>query len=190
MNVYNKYYKQLTDTLVFGVNMEEEFHKIATDNYRVAEGEAFPFSHCVDVLQQLPEFNTMVDGGAAEVSDGDNKPATSVNKIGAPMGASLKRPPGSKRAKKKLLLRDLSSSGSSSTSTTMEMMAESQSVMAASQRSLAFSVAQQKRIQQLKEQMSAIQIEFTMHQGVGDLDEQACCHHHHANGFHRRGSYF
>jgi hypothetical protein len=48
----------------------------------------------------------------AEDSDVDKKPAASVNKIGAPMGASLKRPPGSKKAKKELLLRDTSLSGS------------------------------------------------------------------------------
>jgi hypothetical protein len=34
---------------------------------------------------------------------GDKKPTASVNKIGASMGASLKRPQGSKRAKKELL---------------------------------------------------------------------------------------
>jgi hypothetical protein len=48
----------------------------------------------------------------AEDSDADKKPAASVNKIGAPMGASLKRPPGSKTAKKELHLRDTSLSGS------------------------------------------------------------------------------
>jgi hypothetical protein len=45
----------------------------------------------------------------AEDPDADKKPAASVNKIGAP---SLKRPPGSKKAKKELRLRDTSLSGS------------------------------------------------------------------------------
>jgi hypothetical protein len=93
---------------------EEEWYKIAADNYRDAEGHAFPFLHCVEVLHQLPKFNPMIDDAdrssdvVAEDSDGDTKPAASVNKIGAPMGASLKRPPGLKKAKKELLFRDTS----------------------------------------------------------------------------------
>jgi hypothetical protein len=43
------------------------------------------------------------------------------------------------------------------------MTAESHSAMAASQRSLASSVVQQTRMQQIKDQMAALQIEFTMH---------------------------
>jgi hypothetical protein len=84
------------------------------DNYRDAEGHTFAFSHCVDVLHQLPKFNPMVDDVdrssdvVAEVLDGNKKPAASVNKIGAPMGASLKQPLGCKRAKKELLLNDTS----------------------------------------------------------------------------------
>jgi hypothetical protein len=41
---------------------------------------------------------------AVEVVDGDKKPAASVNKIGAPMGASLKRPPGSEKSKEGVAL--------------------------------------------------------------------------------------
>jgi hypothetical protein len=116
MNVYNKYYyKQVKEYPPSGTT-EEEWYKIAADNYdRDAEGHAFVFSHCVKVLHQLAKFNPMVDevnrssDVAVEVVDGDKKPASSVNKIGAPMGASLKWPPGSKRAKKELLLRDSTS---------------------------------------------------------------------------------
>jgi hypothetical protein len=122
MNVYNRYYKQVKVCPPSGTT-EEEWYKIAADNYRDAEGHAFPFLNCVEVLHQLPKFNPMVDDAdrssdvAAEDSDGDKKPAASVNKIGAPMGASLKRPPGSKKAKKELLLRDTSLSGSTEAST-------------------------------------------------------------------------
>jgi hypothetical protein len=55
-----------------------------------------PFSHCVEVLQQIPNFNPMVDDTdrspefAAEDFDGDKKPAASVKKIEAPVEASLK----------------------------------------------------------------------------------------------------
>jgi hypothetical protein len=114
MNVYNKYYKQVKECPPSGVNTEEEIQKVAADNYRDAEGHAFAFSHCVEVLHQLPKFNPMVDDAdrssefAAEDYDGDRKPAASVNKIGVPMAASLKQPPGSKRAKKELLLQDTS----------------------------------------------------------------------------------
>jgi hypothetical protein len=110
MNVYNKYYKQVKECPPSGVNTEEEIQKVAADNYRDAEGHAFPFPHCVEVLHQLPKFNPMVDDAdrsadfAAEDSDGDKKHAASINKIGAPMGASLKQPPGSKRAKNELPL--------------------------------------------------------------------------------------
>jgi hypothetical protein len=73
--------------------------RLQADNYRDAEGHAFAFSHCVKVLHQLPKLNPMVDDAdrtsdvAAVDSDGNKKPAASVNKIGAPMGDSLKRPP-------------------------------------------------------------------------------------------------
>jgi hypothetical protein len=107
MNVYNRYYKQVKECPPSGTT-EEEWYKIAADNYRDAEGRAFVFIHCVEVLHQLPKFNPMIDDAdrssdvVAEDSDADKKPAASVNKIGAPMGASLKRPPGSKKAKNAL----------------------------------------------------------------------------------------
>jgi hypothetical protein len=44
-----------------GVNTEVEIQKVAVDTYRDAEGHAFAFSHCVEVLQQLPKFNPVVD---------------------------------------------------------------------------------------------------------------------------------
>jgi hypothetical protein len=46
-----------------------------------SEGHAFAFSHCVEVLHQVPKFNPMVDDVdrssdvAVEVVDGDKKPA-------------------------------------------------------------------------------------------------------------------
>jgi hypothetical protein len=67
--------------------------------------QAFAFINCVEVLHQLPKFNPMIDDAdrssdvVAEDSNADKKPAASVNKIGAPMGASLKRPPGSEKSK-------------------------------------------------------------------------------------------
>jgi hypothetical protein len=60
---------------------------------------------------------------AAEDSDADKKPAAAVNKLGAPMGASLKRPTGSKKAKKELLLRDTSLSGSTAARVVSNLMA-------------------------------------------------------------------
>jgi hypothetical protein len=96
MNVCNTFYKQVKECPPSGVNTEEEIQKVAANNCRDVEGHAFPFSHCVKVLFQLPKFNPMVDDAdrssdvAAEDSDGDKKFAASVNKIGAPMGASLK----------------------------------------------------------------------------------------------------
>jgi hypothetical protein len=77
MNVYNRYYKQLKDTPISGVNTDEEFQKIVADNYRDAGGQAIPFCHCVEVLQQLPKLNPMVNDTdrspefAVEDFDGD-----------------------------------------------------------------------------------------------------------------------
>jgi hypothetical protein len=105
MNAYNRYYKQVKEWSLSGVNTKVEIQKVAADYYRDAEGHAFSFSHFVEVLRQLPKFNPMVDhvdrssDVAVEDLDGDKKPAASVNKIGAPMGASLKRPPGSEKSK-------------------------------------------------------------------------------------------
>jgi hypothetical protein len=50
MNVYNKYYKQVKECSPSGVNMEQEIHKVAADNYSEGEGHAFLFSHWVKVL--------------------------------------------------------------------------------------------------------------------------------------------
>jgi hypothetical protein len=78
----------------------------------------------------MPKFNPIDDGDrssefAVEDFESDKKHAASVNKIGAPMGVSFKQPPGSKRAKKELLLRDTSLYGSNANSEAMERMADS-----------------------------------------------------------------
>jgi hypothetical protein len=125
----------------------------------------------------LPKFNPIVDDAdrssevAAEDSNGDNgdqkKPAASVNKIGAPMGASLKPPPGSKKAKKELLFRDSSLSGSTVASVAMETMAESHSALVTAQKELVAEVVNQTRVQTIKEQMAGEQMKCTIYQGMG-----------------------
>jgi hypothetical protein len=106
----------------------------------------------------------------AEDSDGDKKPAASVNKIGAPMGASLKRPPGSKKAKKEFLFRDSSLSGSTAVSVARETMAESHSVLATAQKELVAEVANQTRVQSIKEQMAGEQMKCSIYQRMGNDD--------------------
>jgi hypothetical protein len=91
------------------------------------------------------------------------------------MGASLKRPPGSKKAKKELLFRDSSLSGSTAASVAMETMAESHSVMATAQNRLVSELANQTRVQTIKEQMAGEQMKYTMYQGMGDHDAARRC---------------
>jgi hypothetical protein len=93
---------------------------------------------------------------AVEDVDGDKKPTASVNKIGAPMGASLKRSSGSKLAKKELHFRDSSLSGSIANSAALE------TTMAHSHKSIAATL-------NLEEQIAVVQMQYTMYQGVGDL---------------------
>jgi hypothetical protein len=180
MNVYNRYYKLVKECPPSGTT-EEEWYKIAGDNYRDAEGHAFAFIHSVEVLHQLPMFNPMIDDADrssdvfAEDSDGDKKPAASVNKIGAPMGASLKRPPGSKKAKKELLFRDSSLSGSTAASVAMKMMAESHSALVTAQNRLVSEDANQTRVQSIKEQMAGEQMKCTIYQRMGNDDAVLCC---------------
>jgi hypothetical protein len=113
---------------------------------------------------------------AVEVTDSDKKPAAaSVNKIGAPMGASLKRPPESKKAKKELLFRDTSLSGSTVASVAMETMAQSHSALVATQNRLVSEVANQTRVQSIKEQMAGEQMKRTIYQGMGDDDAVRRC---------------
>ncbi len=102
---------------------------------------------------------------AVEVVDGDKKPAASVNKIGAPMlGASLKRPPGSKKAKKGLLFRDTILSGSTVASTAvMQRIAESHNRIAAV-------FEKQTSQSNIKDQVSALQLEYTMHRDMGNVE--------------------
>jgi hypothetical protein len=111
----------------------------------------------------------------AEDSDADKKPATCVNKIGAPMGASLKRPPGSKKAKKELLFRDSSLSGSTVASVAMETMVESHSALVTAQKELVAEVANQTRVQSIKEQMAGEQMKCTIYQGMGNDDAVLRC---------------
>jgi hypothetical protein len=90
MNVYNRNYKQVKECHPSGVNTEEEIQKVAADNYRDAEGHAFAFSHCVEVLHHLPKFNLMVGDVdrsldvAVEDLDGDKKP---VEELRMPMSS-------------------------------------------------------------------------------------------------------
>jgi hypothetical protein len=106
---------------------------------------------------------------AVEDFDGEQKPAASVNKIGALIGASLKCPSGSKRAKKELLLRDTSLSGVSSTNTTaMERMADSHN-------SIAVTFEMQTSMQNLKEQISALQMECIMHRDLANYGAARVC---------------
>jgi hypothetical protein len=125
--------------------------------------------------------NPMVDDAdrssdvVAEDSDADKKPAASVNKIGAPIGASLKRPPGSKKAKKELLFRDSSLSGSTVASVAMETMAESHSALVTAQKELVAEVANQTRVQSIKEQMAGEQMKCTIYQRMGNDDAVIRC---------------
>jgi hypothetical protein len=91
------------------------------------------------------------------------------------MGASLKRPPGSKKAKKELLFRDSSLSGSTAASVAMETMAESHSAMATAQNRLVSEVANQTRVQSIKEQMAGEQMKCTIYQRMGNDDAVLCC---------------
>jgi hypothetical protein len=81
------------------------------------------------------------------------------------MGASLKRPPGSKKAKKELLFRDSSFSGSTAAFVAMETMAESHSALVTAQKELVAEVANQTRVQSIKEQMKC-----TIYQRMGNDD--------------------
>jgi hypothetical protein len=91
------------------------------------------------------------------------------------MGASLKRPPGSKKAKKELLFRDSSLSGSTVASVAMETMVESHSALVTAQKELVAEVANQTRVQSIKEQMAGEQMKCTIYQGMGNDDAVLRC---------------
>jgi len=173
MNVYNKYYKQVKESPPSGVNTEEEFRKIAADKYKEGTRQAFGFSHCVEILQGLPKFNPMVDDEdrssnfAVEDSDGDKKPAA-VNKIGAPMGASLKRPPGSKQAKKDLQLKDGVSQSDTAASAALDRLADSQALIASTMANQHKLEKQKEHTNKLEKKLAAKQMEFNMRQQMGD----------------------
>jgi hypothetical protein len=173
MSIYNRYYKQVKECPPSRTT-EEEWYKTAADNYRDAEAHSFAFLHCVEILQQLPKFNPMIDDAdrssdvVAEDSDADKKPVASVNKIGAPMGASLKRPPGSKKAKKELLLRDTSLSGSTQLVQQMGRIADSHNRIAAV-------FEKQTEQSNIKDQVSSVQVEYAMHRDMGKDEATMGC---------------
>jgi hypothetical protein len=84
----------------------------------------------------------------------EEKPAACLKKIRAPMGASLKQPPGSKRAKKELRL-------ATANSVAVDRMADSNNRLAAT-----FNI---------QGQMAAMRMEYTMHKDLGDLDAARLC---------------
>ena len=98
VQTFNGHWRIAHDNKPSGTN-DEDLMQMAMDNYKEIEEKEFKFANCHEILQEMPKYNPMhePEPGDDEDSDEEQEP---VNKIGAPMGSSLVRPMGSKRAKK------------------------------------------------------------------------------------------
>ena len=104
MNYFNRYFKQVKEEKPSGVP-ESHYPEIAADRFKEEKKRKFKHLHCIEILQQLPKFDPMVEDEVIEIDDDDDDAskmtsASMVNKVGKPMGSDLERPMGSKKAKK------------------------------------------------------------------------------------------
>lgn len=106
MNKYNKYYKQHKDLNHSGWK-EEDYIKAAAETYLEIMGQPFKWSHCVEVLHEMPRFHPMMaeyeDPDLEEIGDDTGSSFSKKrthNQLGTAMGDGLARPMGSKAAKK------------------------------------------------------------------------------------------
>lgn len=107
MNRFLPYLKKVKAAKPSGFTVDQHV-VLAADDYRYSEGSLFRFIPCVETLLELPKFSAMLDTG----SDEDDLAATfdqtadavvtfpTVNSTADPMGSTMERPIGNKRAKK------------------------------------------------------------------------------------------
>ena len=108
------HWRRIKQSKPSGIPTEEGMIAKAMESYLEVENKPFGFKHCLVTLKDLAAFDPMKDAPDEEEIkiniqnlvdmtgsdvDNDNQPA-GINKILPPMGSSLHRPIGNKRAKK------------------------------------------------------------------------------------------
>ena len=95
VQLFNSYFLNVHNGKPSGWTKEMKMIE-AADRFNEAQGRAFKFMHCVDILQAIPKFDPLIAGELEE--DGDEAPVH--NQLGNTMGGKMERPIGTKSAKK------------------------------------------------------------------------------------------
>jgi hypothetical protein len=157
-NTFNSYLRQIKLSPPSGTPTEDGLIDLAKEAYMSGQGKAFMFTKCVSILNKLPRFDTMASK-IVEEHDGVSNCA-SVNLIGPPMGTSLPRPFGTKKAKK-IAKQEVPVA---SPNPSLLEIASAQKAMASAQASIARSMSYNDKRQYLE-------TEFRMLMEIGSHDE-------------------
>jgi hypothetical protein len=111
---FNGFLKMVHDKDESGKTYEDKFND-ALNMYFDAVGKHFPYKDCHEVLQTVPQYNfqrgTKADN-ALEIDDAeDEEEETGHNEIAGAQGGNIKRPIGSKKAKKEQFMRKMKAKG-------------------------------------------------------------------------------
>ena len=162
MNKFLPYLRKLESDKPSGTP-KDQLILLAAEEYRYYEGSMFRFIQCVDILLQLPKFQTMKDkvsneAASTAIDENGNAVAKSstINSVADPMGTGMEHPMGNKRAKKeqfngKVALAD---------NKALQKMANSHSAIADSLES--------------KHQKEALKLEYDMCMQLGDQVGKSC----------------
>ena len=165
LNVFNKYYKGQKEVQKSGWK-EQDYIDAAIASYAAEEGKPFRFPLCVEVLQQLPKFNPMIESTGEEE---DNEDDTVYNKIGRVMGDGLDRPMGAKAAKAaKKEKREKQKRDATSILSMESTMVEAQREIASGTKELAAAIKGKERLLKAKERHQTLIEMVKLHHALGN----------------------
>ena len=174
VNVFNKYFKIVKQEGPSGTPYTE-YIRLAMEKYLEEEGRPFLFEDCVPILHQMPKFDPMIEVEEIEIDDDDaeeeadesssgNKKPAAVNKIGAPMGAGMSRPPGAKAAKRQM-------KEEQSVSTLESTKVEALQKLADTHEHLATALDRNNQLMESKNRQESLFRMFDMYRTMGNMAE-------------------
>ena len=180
MNVFNQYFRAIKLEKPSGTPDSEIIDK-AIEQYEEELDKPFPFKDCVPILHEMPKFDPMIELPVIEIDDtddidnddsvtSDRKPAA-VNNIGAPMGARMPRPQGSKAAKRAAREEQSLSSIESNKVVALERLAGSHELLATEIRQNNLLQRQRNDLDYQRNESERLFKMFEMWKSLGNMDE-------------------
>ena len=178
MNVFNKYFKRMKEEGPSGTPYTE-YVSLALKAYAKFEKKPFPYEDCIPILNQMPKFFPMTKAEKAakraaipdavfEDDDSDTE-SSPVNEIGAPMGASMPRPIGSKAAKKRIKEEHSNAAFDTKRINAMEQLV-------ATHGELASQLKRSNDLSEAKNKEESLFRQFEMLRSMGDMEQAAECY--------------